>query len=148
MARRSRRGSSRVHSWRDVFTLAVLDTREHEEQPLAHSTSFSVEQTDGPSVTCGHPEQHRDAGGTAALIPQPLFNGCTVPSRAALPAPLGLRTEGKQQHSGTAEAHTSHQSNSSTTNITVLKGTTPPCSVPMLYANLHSLRPVQVHDSH
>lgn len=43
---------------------------------------------------------------------------------------------------------TSHQSNSSTTNITVLKGTTPPCSVPMLYANLHSLRPVQVHDSH
>lgn len=71
-----------------------------------------------------------------------------VPSRAALPAPLGLRTEGKQQHSGTAEAHTSHQSNSSTTNITVLKGTTPPCSVPMLYANLHSLRPVQVHDSH
>lgn len=28
-----------------------------------------------------------------------------VPSRAALPALLGLRTEGKQQHSGTAEAH-------------------------------------------
>lgn len=147
MARRSRRGSSRVHSWRDVFTLAVLDTREHEEQPLAHSTSFSVEQTDGPSVTCGHPEQHRDAGGTAALIPQPLFNGCTVPSRAALPAPLGLRTEGKQQHSGTAEAHIPsvqqlhYQHHCAERNHSALQRSD-------AYANLHSLRPVQVHDSH
>lgn len=70
-----------------------------------------------------------------------------VPSRAALPAPLGLRTEGKQQHSGTAEAHIPsvqqlhYQHHCAERNHSALQRSD-------AYANLHSLRPVQVHDSH
>lgn len=70
-----------------------------------------------------------------------------VPSRAALPALLGLRTEGKQQHSGTAEAHIPsvqqlhYQHHCAERNHSALQRSD-------AYANLHSLRPVQVHDSH
>lgn len=148
MARRSRRGSSRVHSWRDVFTLAVLDTREHEEQPLAHSMSFSVEQTDGAIGHLRPPgaaQGHRRHGSPHPPTFVQRLQQC----------PAGGLTQhrwdcARKANSSTVEQPrlTSHQSNSSTTNITVLKGTTPPCSVPMLYVNLHSLRPVQVHDSH